>query len=160
MLFLAAGRLGQLMMLRAIELLPYAARLQAAVRGVLDRARYIEMRDAASEFLRTQKARLFIQRWWRSRVAARRRASRTLPFFRDSASAPSKPKLPPLLGAFSPGGKPPPPLQKGGSVKVRATPQTRKLESRNSILGGSFSHVGRPAHPLQKWGSVKVRPNP
>ena len=69
MLFLAAGRLGQLQLLRQVEMAPFAASLQAAVRRSLFVARYRVM----SAKVREVRAAVRIQRWRRRWVLLQRK---------------------------------------------------------------------------------------
>ena len=69
MLFLAAGRLGQLQLLRQVEMAPFAAILQAAVRRTLFVARYRVM----SAKVREVRAAVRIQRWRRRWVLLQRK---------------------------------------------------------------------------------------
>jgi tRNA A37 threonylcarbamoyladenosine biosynthesis protein TsaE len=69
MLFLAAGRLGQLQLLRQVEMAPFAAILQAAVRRTVFVARYCVM----SAKVREVRAAVRIQRWRRRWVLLQRK---------------------------------------------------------------------------------------
>ena len=69
MLFLAAGRLGQLQLLRSVEVAPFAALIQATVRRTLFVARYKIM----SATVRQARAVVRIQRWRRRWVLLQRK---------------------------------------------------------------------------------------
>jgi myosin heavy subunit len=69
LLFLAAGRLGQLQVLRSVEVSPFAKQLQAAVRRTLFVSRYSVMRAKVREV----RAAVRVQRWWRRWVLWQRR---------------------------------------------------------------------------------------
>jgi hypothetical protein len=69
MLFLAAGRLGQLQLLRSVEMSPFAALLQAAVRRCL----FVERYKMMNAKVREMRAVVKLQRWRRRWVLAQRR---------------------------------------------------------------------------------------